>query len=83
MTPKEKAQELIDSFDMRDDYPVNCGTYCSGGVPDYKRMAVVSALLFTKGVQEHTQMISTPYEGYKNAYEYFKIVKQELELELL
>lgn len=73
MTPKEKAEQLYRNFYSK--------TMISrvGGIAK-KRIALTSALLCVEEIQEHAQMIETPYEGYSNAYQYFLKVKTELSL---
>jgi len=64
MTPKEKAEQLYRNFYSK--------TMISrvGGIAK-KRIALTSALLCVEEIQEHAQMIESPYEGYSNTYQYF------------
>ena len=75
MDSKQKAKELVDIF--------------LGKIPfadknvyhDWKKTmldkAKQCALICVDEIQEHAQMIETPYEGYANAYQFFKEVKKE------
>ena len=68
MTPKEKAKYLVNkSMPLAHDWE-----------SDNKVVAVKIALLCVDEIQEHAQMIETEYEGYNNPYQYFLIVKQEI-----
>lgn len=43
---EKKAAEFYEKMrDIGDDHPVNCGTYCEGGTPDYNGIAKQSALI--------------------------------------
>lgn len=70
MTPKQKAENLIMKFyyngikDKRYSMEYEDGKQC--------------ALLCVDEMQEHAQMIETPYEGYSNPYQFLKQVKQEI-----
>tara|TARA_R110000822_G_scaffold211014_3_gene346689 strand:- start:1539 stop:1769 length:231 start_codon:yes stop_codon:yes gene_type:complete len=74
MTPKEKAKELVQKFNKDSIF-----WDCYNDVPLEERHDKNCALICVDEIQEHAQMIPTGYEGYRNAYEYFKIVKQEIE----
>jgi len=68
MTPKEKAKYLVNkSMPLAHDWE-----------SDNKVVAVKIALLCVDEIQEHAQMIETEYEGYNNPYQYFLLVKQEI-----
>ena len=68
MTPKEKAKYLVNkSMPLAHDWEI-----------DNKVVAVKIALLCVDEIQEHAQMIETEYEGYNNPYQYFLLVKQEI-----
>ena len=68
MTPKEKAKYLVNkSMPLAHDWE-----------SDNKVVAVKIALLCVDEIQEHAQMIETEYNGYDNPYQYFLIVKQEI-----
>ena len=70
-TLKEKAKELVDRFlklmPSTDD--IGFGQI---------EVAKQCALICVDEMQEHAQMIETPYEGYSNPYEYLKRVKDEI-----
>ena len=68
MTPKEKAKYLVNkSMPLAHDWE-----------SDNKVVAVKIALLCVDEIQEHAQMIETEYNGYDNPYQYFLLVKQEI-----
>ena len=72
-TPKQKAKELVERFESHSrsiEFGMN--------FQDINH-AKQSALICVDEMQEHAQMIETPYEGYSNPYEYLKRVKQEIE----
>ena len=81
MTLKEKAKELVDMFVIKN----TCVGSSSGGKlqelcgsmswEDAKQCA----LICVDEMQEHAQMIETPYEGYSNPYQFLKAVKKEIE----
>ena len=76
MTPKEKANDLVDTFRiilMNED--TDCGNeiLCT-------MIAIKHAEICVKEAMEHAQMIETPYKGYANAYQYFLKVKHEISL---
>jgi len=71
MEAKEKAKELVDRY---------CNAKLNNGIVGiYQPLAKQCALICVDEMQEHAQMIETPYEGYSNPYEYLKRVKQEIE----
>jgi len=73
MTPKEKAKQLIQKFELIDReqrYQDELNLF----------EAKQCALLCVDEIQEHAQMIETEYEGYNNAYQYFLQVKLEISL---
>ena len=76
MTPRQKANDLVDSFRiilMNED--TDCGNeiLCT-------MIAIKHAETCVNEVMEHAQMIQTEYEGYENAYQYFLKVRHELSL---
>jgi len=76
MTPKEKANNLVDNFRvilMNED--TDCGNeiLCTSIAIKHAEICVNEAL-------EHAQMIPTEYEGYENAYQFLLKVKHELRL---
>lgn len=76
MTPKEKANNLVDTFRIVLMYEdTDCGNeiLCS-------LIAIKNAEICINEVIEHVQNISTKYKGYENAYKYFIKVKHELSL---
>ena len=70
MTPKEKAEELVKKYEplLYDGY----------GDFDGYIVSKQCALICVDEIQEHAQMIETEYEGYNNPYQYFLLVKQEI-----
>ena len=76
MTPKEKANDLVDTFRiilMNED--TDCGNeiLCT-------MIAIKHAEICVNEAMEHAQMTETPYEGYANACQYFLKVRHELSL---
>ena len=76
MTPKQKANDLVDSFRvilMNED--TDCGNeiLCT-------LIAIKNAEICINEIMEHAQMIKTEYEGYVNTYQYFLKVREELKL---
>ena len=71
MTPKEKAETLVAKF--------NVWTSRNNNAIHMEYDAKQCALICVDEIQEHAQMISTEYENYINAYEYFKDVQKEIE----
>ena len=73
MTPKEKANKLVDHylgtiiFNVSESIDVSI-------IPAAKRCA----LICVDEIQEHAQMVDGEYEGYTNAWNYFNVVKQEI-----
>lgn len=77
MTPKEKAKELVDKFNGK-SLDCTCLEYmCVCSHISYN-LAKQCALICVYEIQEHAQMIDGKYEGYFNAYQFFKKVKQEI-----
>jgi hypothetical protein len=68
MTPKEKAQELIEKYKLL-DYNSNLS------IEKSKKCALIAI----DEIQEHTQMIEGTYEGYESVYIYFVEVKIAIE----
>ena len=79
MTPREKAEELVNKFSSQTyEYQEYAGAYYSyDEIGD--EAGKKCALICVDEIQEHAQMIETSYEGYANAYQFFKEVKKELE----
>lgn len=76
MTPKQKANNLVDSFRiilMNED--TDCGNeiLCT-------MIAIKHAEICVNEAMEQAQMIETPYNGYENAYQYFLKVRHELSI---
>ena len=76
MTPKEKANNLVDNFRiilMNED--TDCGNeiLCT-------MIAIKHSEICVNETMEHAQMIETPYKGYASAYQYFIKVRHELSL---
>jgi len=76
MTPKEKANELVDNFRI---ILMNEDTEC-GNEMLCTMIAIKHAEICLNEAMEHAQMILTEYEGYENAYQYFLKVRHELSL---
>ena len=77
MTPKQKAKELVNRFlphSQDTEHKENNNIW-----EEKVTEAIQCALICVDEIQEHAQMIETPYEGYSNPYEYLKRVKQEIE----
>jgi len=76
MTPKEKANDLVDTFRiilMNEDTDCGYEILCT-------MIAIKHAEICVNEAIKHAQMIPTEYEGYVNAYQYFLKVKHELSL---
>lgn len=76
MTPKEKAQNLVNNFKiilMNED--TDCGNEILCTI-----ISIKNAEICINEIMEHVQMINTEYEGYTNPYQYFLKVRQELKL---
>ena len=73
MTPKEKANQLVEKYLKKIIELAYAETKT-------KELAKESALICVNEIQEHAQMIETEYEGYNNPYQYFLQVKLEISL---
>lgn len=68
---REKAIELHEKFQQY-EWKDSEGWVCD----DNETKIILRKVI--EEIQEHTQMIDTPYEGYPNAYEFFKAVSKEI-----
>lgn len=79
-----KAKELVDKFYMGDDFPVECGTYCEGGTPNYQGIAKQCALICVDEQLKTLSNIDTSFsddvaeEVYQAECE-LKLIKERIE----
>jgi hypothetical protein len=76
MTPKEKANELVDCFRI---ILMNQDTDCGNEIL-CTMIAIKHAEICVAETLQHAQMIQTAYEGHENPYQYFLKVRHELSL---